>query len=270
VRVELQREKYEYLCGSYFIKSIIMWKTLRSPVKVNTPDPATSTSTPGKRKLTSPAAGSQQQQKITLTDEDRHLSLEQKLDRYFAKIFEWEPLIQKLEDLGPVQELIERVDNIDSDLERVKKDLIAANIIIRGAEEGENESYAQLAEKVEKVFKALDVGDIDWSSTRRLGKATPGKSRGIQVKLVRQKDKIRILGAKKKLAGDKDFGKVFINPELTKLELVKEVALRKKAKELKNENKNIKFYIKGGRLTVIRDQKESHYVVGQHGEVQPI
>ena len=60
---------------------------------------------------------------------------------------------------------------------------------------------------MEKVFSALNIGDIDYGRIRRLWKPSEGKSRIIQVKLVREMDKVKILRAKKTLRELKEFDK---------------------------------------------------------------
>jgi hypothetical protein len=246
------------------------FRTTRTPP--HTPNPFSF----GKRKPSSPAdTGKPQPSKVSITEEDRRLTQEQKLDRIFEKLFEWEPLIQKLESVGPVLEIIERVDKIDIELERMKKDQIAENIIIQGVEEGEREPYAELEKKVENIFGALNIGPIDCSYIKRVPlrngqKPKAGSGRNIQVKLVRQKDKVRILGAKKNLKRTEGFSNIYINPELTKLERAREATLRETARAWKTTNKGIKFYIRGGRLTVNQGQEERRYFVNSDGLVEEI
>jgi hypothetical protein len=152
----------------------------------------------------------------------------------------------------------------------VKKELVASNIIIQGVKEGEKETYVDLEKQVEKVLGALKIGDIDYSSIRRLGRPTTGKARSIQVKLVRQKDKVRILVAKKNLKGLEGFNKIYINPELTNLEKEREKALREAGRDLKKEKKNLKYFIKGGRLTTIENGEEKQYGLDAWGNVDEI
>jgi len=205
---------------------------LRSPILTTNP-----THSPfGKRKLTSPTVGAGQPNpsKITRTEDDRKLTQEQKVDRIFAKLFEWEPLIQKLETIGPVQKVSDRVDKVESEFEHIRKELVSANIIIQGAVEEEKESYKDLEGKVEKILEALNIGAVDYSNVRRLGKPSPGKNRGIQVKLVRQRDKVRILSAKKNLIGAAGFNKIYINPERTTIERTRDKKLRDAVRFLKS------------------------------------
>jgi len=227
-----------------------------------------------KRKPTSPLKRDESQNKVIITDRQDNsskLTLEQKVELVFDKLVEWGPLIKKLEDINCVPEISVKLDQVDRDLERVKKELIASNVIIAGAAEAEKETYAELTQTVEKVLGALKIGEVDYSQVRRLGRPQTGKTRSIQVKLVRQKDKIRILQAKMNLKATKDMANIYINPELTQLEKAREVLLRETATDWKKTNKGIKFFIRGGLLTVIRgDGSKTFHKVNSDGLVEDI
>jgi len=226
-----------------------------------------------KRKPNSPLKRDDSQNKAIRKEGDNSpkLTLEQKVEIVFDKLVEWGPIIDKLQDIDSVREISVKVDKVDRDLERVKKELIAANVIIVGAAETENETYKELAQTVEKVLGALKIGDVDYSQIRRLGRPAAGKTRSIQVKLVRQKDKISILQAKKNLKADKDLAQVYINAELTQLEKARETLLRETASDWKKTNKEIKYFIRGGRLTIVRaDGSKTFHEVNADGIVEQI
>ena len=187
-------------------------------------------------------------------------------------IINLQPVIKKLEelDLGAVKVIEEKVERLDGELEKVKREQIAANIILVGVLENKDETYSEMEQQVEKVFGTLNIGDVDYGRIRRLGKKSEGKSRAIQVKLVRELDKVKILRAKKTLRGSKDHGKVYINPELTPLQQQREMKLREAAKIWKEGNKTLKYHIRGGRLIVINNNDTKEYGINAEGEVQEV
>jgi hypothetical protein len=139
-----------------------------------------------------------------------------------------------------------------------------------GVLEKKGESHEELEQEVEKVLSALDIGDIDYGRIRRQGRRQEGKSRIIQVKLVRETDKVKILKAKKTLRGHKDFAKVYINPELTPLQQQREGKLRATAKDWKETNKALKYHIRGGHLVVTLNKETKEYKVNQEGQVEEV
>lgn len=128
----------------------------------------------------------------------------------------------------------------------------------------EQEKYTDLEKSVEKVLTALDIGNIDYRQVQRK------KNQTIQVKLVREKDRVRVLMAKKKLRNIQELKDVYINPELTFQETVKEQKLREAAKDWKTTNPDIKYYIKRGHLTVTFNNETKKYGVNEDGLVQLI
>jgi hypothetical protein len=193
-------------------------------------------------------------------------SIEEKLDRIWAKL---EELDLKLEGLDSVRELSEKIEKVDLEVEHGKRVQIENNIIIVGLEEKEKEPYAELESKVMEVFKTLKIGDMDFSYIRRLpGKYTKGKPRGIQVKLMRHRDKIKILKSKKLLKGNEVYSKVYINPEQTRVERHQDSVLRETAKKWKDGNTALKFFIRGGRLIATLNNETHIYRLNKEGEVE--
>jgi len=192
------------------------------------------------------------------------------MDQIFAKLMELEPLIRKLEDLGTVKVIEEKVVRLDEQLEKVKREQVATNVIIVGVMETKDETFAELEQQVEKVFGALNIGDIDYGRIRRLGRPSENKPRIIQAKLVRELDKVKILRAKKTLRGIKDLENVYINPELTPLQQQREMKLREVAKTKKKGNPKSKYHIRGGRLIVTSNKGTEEYGVNAEGNVQEI
>ncbi len=148
-------------------------------------------------------------------ESDEILDLGRKVDKIFEMLMDLQPIIKKLEDFGVVKVLEEKVEKLGRNMEKVKREQIASNIVIVGVLEKKGESHEELEQEVEKMLSALDIGDINYGRIRRQGRRQEGKSKIIQVKLVRETDKVKILKAKKTLRGHKDFAKVYINPELT-------------------------------------------------------
>jgi len=222
-----------------------------------------------KRKPTSPAKEEDRVTKLTIIDSDQVLSQEQKVDKILAKLLDLE---RRWEDSGALREVAMKVEKVDEELERLRKEQIAANVIIVGVPEKKQEKYQDLEQAVEKVLSALDLGNIDFSQIRRLGKADGTKNRSIQVKFVRQKDRVRVLLAKKKLREVQELKDIYINAELTQLDMVREQKLRETARDWKKTNPglNLKYYIKKGRLVVIRNRKVEEYRVNEDGDVEPI
>jgi len=225
---------------------------------------------PSKRKPTSAAKEVDRSKKSNITKPEKALDQGQKVDKIFEMLTELQPIIKKLEDLGVIKEIEDKVERLDGELEKVKRELIASNVVIMGVLEKKEESHEQLEQQVEKVFGSLDIGDVDYGRIRRLGLPKEGKSRIIQVKLVRESDKVKILKANNTLKGKKDFAEVYINSEQTQLQEQHEKKLRKTAKFWKDANKNLKYHIRGNRLIVTDDKDTNKFKVNEGGQVEPV
>ena len=202
-------------------------------------------------------------EKIPATTE----SLEQKLDKIWAKL---EDVDRKLEGLDSVREINEKVEKLDLGLEQCKREQVSKNLIIVGLDDKEKETYAELERKVVDVFKTLNIGDVDYSNIRRLGKYTQDKRRSIQVKLMRQRDKVRILKAKKSLKSNEVYSKIYINPELTQVERNQQATLLEAAKKWKAGSPALKYLIRGGRLTATLNNETHIYRLNDEGQVEEI
>ena len=114
-------------------------------------------------------------------EENMALDMGQKVDKIFEMLMDLQPVIKKLEklDLGSVKVIEEKVERLDGELEKVKREQIAANIILVGVPEKKDETYADMEQEVVKVIGTLNIGDVDYGRIRRLGKKSEGKSRAI-------------------------------------------------------------------------------------------
>jgi len=111
-----------------------------------------------KRKLNLTPTKEAERSKVTVTDTDQLLSQEQKVDKILSKLLELE---KKWEESPVLLEVKVKVDKIDNELERLRKDQISNNIIIAGVPEEKQEKYEDLEKRVEKVLGALQIGDVD-------------------------------------------------------------------------------------------------------------
>ena len=225
---------------------------------------------PSKRKPTSPANEVDRRKKSNLTNPEKALDQGEKVDKIFEMLTELQPNMRKLEDLGVIKEIEDKVERLDGELEKVKRELIASNVVIMGVLEKKEESHEELEQQVEKVFGALDIGDVDYGRIRRLGQPMEGKSRIIQVKLVRETDKVKIFKAKKTLKGNKEFEAVYINSEQTQIQQHCDKKLRKTAKFWKDADKTLKYHIRRNRLIVIDHTGTREFKVNEEGQVEPV
>jgi hypothetical protein len=136
------------------------------PIKINPTSPAASLHECDRNK------------RVNVMEEDKQLDQGENVDKIFTMLTKLAPLIQKLEytDLGSVKVIQEQVEKLDGELERVKREHIATNVIILGALEKQDETHEEMQQQVEKVFRATSItGGSDGLGDRL--RASPGSSR---------------------------------------------------------------------------------------------
>ena len=82
---------------------------------------------------------------------------------------------------------------LQTDVEKLKRQLIVKSLFITGIEEKPNESYKDIDKEIGKLSSLLGLPTIDYDMARRVGKPIAGKSRPIELVLLRRKDKMLIL-----------------------------------------------------------------------------
>jgi len=144
-------------------------------------------------------------------------------------------------------------------------------IIIHGlAEPSEaKESPKQLAEAIETLAKAMNLRDLDYDDAFRAGKPGHGKSRPIIMRLLRTQDKFKIFNNKQLLYTDgkggvdksKPFANVYINDDAPPEQRKQDAILRKKLKELKEEEPATQGLVRNGRLVIREAGKISKILI---------
>ena len=126
--------------------------------------------------------------------------------------------------------------------EKLEKHTRINNIIVYGLEENEKENWVTREGHLLKLAEKLDLPKFDYDNCYRIGKksTTQGHPRPLLVKLVRFREKMTILNARKKLKGTK----IFISEDKTPDERRREAALRTQGLKIKSRNPDSKFWIK--------------------------
>ena len=126
------------------------------------------------------------------------------------------------------------------------------NLIVKGVTEAENETAQQREEIVTSIFSHLGFAEAGVESITRLGQKAPNKTRSLKVILNSEETKWKIIGKATKIRSMRspkfDCAKVFIAPDLTKLERDRDTKLRNELKSLRQSDPNGKFMIRKGKI----------------------
>ena len=181
-----------------------------------------------------------------------------------------EALFQKINsklttELAPIKESLNKIEEtngkikteivqVKNELERMKRQILSKTLIIQGIKEKPHETFKDIHEELENLAGLLGISKLDYDNARGMGRPMAGRTRSIELTLLRQRDKMEILGAKKKLKDSEATKNVYINSALTSMELrhhKKLVAFARKEKEL-DSNTNFRvgrnqiLYIQSG------------------------
>ena len=96
--------------------------------------------------------------------------------------------------------------------------MLSKILIIQGIAEEPDEGPKEIHTKIEQLAVQLGLSKLDYDNARRVGWPTAGRTRAIELTLLRQKDKMEILAAKSKVNNDETTRKVYINPARTQME----------------------------------------------------
>jgi len=116
----------------------------------------------------------------------------------------------KIERLGICEVHAVKIGGSGFQIGEFERELISNNVIITGLKDTKDETPAQLFGAVEALLMQMNLQDVDYSYARRLGPPKDKKTRAVQLKLVRQKDKCRIFNSKKELLKHEETKKIFI------------------------------------------------------------
>ena len=92
------------------------------------------------------------------------------------------------------------------------------------------------------------------------------RRRAVQLKLIRQRDKYRIFNSKPELLKYEETKRIYINSEKTAADRARDGTLN----EWKAQDKNLKFSIRNGTLSVKQGNQENRYFLDKDGKVQPV
>ena len=175
------------------------------------------------------------------------------------------------EKLKPITDIMTnvrtQVDEIYTELEGIRKQLLNKTLIVFGIPEIANEKFDDTEAAIQDLAKVMGISDLDIDNARRIGRPIGGKNRPIEVALVRQKDKYAILTAKSQLRNDPNMKNVYINPARTKLESRNFKKLTEFAKGHKATNTSTKFRIRNGRLELTDDNGSQQYGIDKTGKL---
>jgi len=135
-----------------------------------------------------------------------------------------------------IEKLERQVDNVQKSISRIEAAERLMNIVVHRFTERRGENHFDRDKIVQDLARNLGMDAIDYSETLRLGRIKIGRSRPILIKLIRYWDKQHIFSKARVLKGTS----IFINDDLTPEERQKEGILRKKSRDLRNDNRHIK------------------------------
>ena len=180
-----------------------------------------------------------------------------------ATLTESVPKIEK-----SVTGMLQDIQKLQFDVERLKKQLLSKSLMVYGIQEKPNETYKDIDKEVGRLSTLLGLRNIDYDIARRVGKPVKGKSRPIELILVRQRDKMEILSAKTKLGGNPDAKNIYISTARTQAEQKRYKKLLEFAQNKKSQDLSIKFRFKRGDILEITEgTNTSQYYVDSANKV---
>ena len=156
-------------------------------------------------------------------------------------------------------------------VEELRKQLLRKTVIIFGLQETAQESLQDLEGKVKAMAQKMGMAELDIDYVRRFGRPVPGKTRPIELTLLRTRDAFRILQAKSQLRNEPTMKNVFIDPARTPQEIQIYRKLQKFARDHKKFiDRNAKFRIRNGILQLESRDGGGCYYVTKDGKVQKL
>ena len=142
----------------------------------------------------------------------------------------------------------ESLDAISTEiaLRNKKRDYLIVSGIAEASFKSVEERKAKDTAEVEKVAVSLGIYDIDVEEVIRLGRANSDRPRLIRFKCEDQNQRMEFLSKAKQLRSSQEFSRVFISPDLTKLQLQKSKALRDELKRRQEAGERV--IIRRGRI----------------------
>jgi len=135
------------------------------------------------------------------------------------------------------------------------------NLIVYGIAEKQNETWTDLDSSIKEISTKLGF-PIDYDHAFRLGKRGQ-PNRPILLKFLRMKDKLQVLGEKKKLRDNN----IFLNEDLSQEERKVNSILLGKRKELKTSYPHAKTTIRAGKLLFDDSVRKITYGVDEQGRI---
>ena len=143
------------------------------------------------------------------------------------------------------------------------------NLIIRGIVEPESNEEGKDKETAMEIFTQIGVPDAKIENIQRIGKKNPSSERPrvIRVVLDSEEAKWKIVGRATKIRGITsptfDSKKIYIVPDLTKLERQREAELHKELKARREADPNGRFKIKKGKIIQVPSDQQPQPPNGQ-------
>lgn len=121
------------------------------------------------------------------------------------------------------------------------------NLVLFNLSEDEEEGSDE--KSVKDILNVLNLSDVNFELMGRIGKVNNNYPRLLRISLNKQVDRSRILSVTKNLKTKRKYEKVYISPDLTRIQQVEGKKLRE---ELKNRTTNGErnLRIKGGKIIV--------------------
>jgi hypothetical protein len=168
------------------------------------------------------------------------------------------------QDLKPVQEIAKKVSYLEAQVTELRSNAVnhereerRNNLIVHGLTEVNNESFRDRHSAIQELAKKVNLKEIDYSESRRLGGYAAKKPRPLMVKFIRYRDKAEILANWKLLNGTG----ISVSDDLSKEERKARAILNNKRKEIMLKDKKAVCRIRNGTLFSKTDEGENRYKV---------
>ena len=161
-------------------------------------------------------------------------------------------------------ELNDRIGKQDEEITFLKKCLVeserqrlhasrqevASNVIISGLPEGESETDEELCDKVESIFKALNVEDVDVDDCKLSRVGRPNGHRAVKIVTPSHAKRNLLLSRARTLRYHADLRRVYMNADRCFLDRKEAARLRQRARIWTQDHPDDQVRLVRGKLTV--------------------
>ena len=164
--------------------------------------------------------------------------------------------------------LTEMVKEVKIRTETVEKKILRKTVIIHGISDRREETMEETEQRVRELANNMGVVHLDVDIAKRLGKFQDGKTRPVELTLVREKQLVLLMKSKSKLKGSEATERIYIDEACTPEELSKRSKLLKYAKSLKSKDSTSRFhFIRKSVLEIHSRGKSGKFHVNDEGNI---